>query len=465
MSATFSQQQVKEATRGRWLRDLVETLRGVFTDTRQPVAEALFVPLRGPNFDAHEFLGEAVAKGAGAVMVEESYFTAHQELEDLPVPILLVRDTLYALGELARYYRANLSPRTIAITGSVGKTTVKELIASVARQRYEVHSTRANYNNLIGVPLEILRMSIATEVLVVECGADRPGEISRLTEITQPNIGVVTHIVPCHLERFGTIQRVAEEKGQLLTGLQEPAATAVVNIKAPERSSLLSGCKAPVRFYGKGSESVIWAEKEHLHEDGTASFDICDARRRIPVHLNIVGTHQIDNALAAAAVGTLLDLGEDEIRAGLEGYQGTWGRMQRMELPDGVLLLEDVYNSNPASMQAALDFLANFRNRKRIGVFGEMWDLGRESEHWHRVVGRQISRDHVDTLIAVGSLAGGFAEGAASNEMPPHEIYHFETSEKALEWLLNNRKPGSLILVKGSRGMKMETISEGLKNG
>lgn len=467
MTASFSPHQIQEATGGRWIGAVAKTdLQGVFTDSRVPRAGGLFIPLRGPNFDGHAFLERAAREGAAAVLAEERYLAEYPaEARALPVPVLAVSDTLFALGELARAYRASLSPRTIAITGSVGKTTVKNLIASVAEQYYDVHASRKNYNNLIGLPLEILQMSYTAEILIVECGADRPGEVSRLTEIAQPHIGVVTHIVPCHLERFGTLQRVAEEKGKLLAGLQEPAPCAVVNAAVPERETLLAACKAPVRFYGRQAESVVWAEDEALGDDGTPSFWVCDAHHRFPVQLQVVGAHQIENALAAALVGRLLDIPPDEIKTGLEAYSGCWGRMQRVQLPDGTVLIEDVYNSNPASMEAALDFLARSSRRPRVGVFGEMWDLGEASEHWHLHVGRQISGGCLETLLAVGPKAKGFADGATQAARPPAEIHHFETTGEALQWLRTNRKPGGLLLVKGSRGMQMETISEGLKNG
>ncbi len=467
MTTSFAPHQAREAVQGRWVRSAAEVdLQGVYTDTRKPRPGSLFIALRGPNFDGHAFLAEAARQGAAALLVEEQYLDEHaEETQRLPVPLLAVADTLYALGELARAYRASLSPRTIAVTGSVGKTTVKNLIASVARQRYDVHCSRANFNNLIGLPLEILEMSFSAEMLIVECGADRPGEVARLAEIAQPHIGVVTHVVPCHLERFGTLQRVAEEKGKLLAALREPAPCAVVNAAAAQRDTLLAGCKAPVRFYGRQAESMVWAEQEHVEDDGTATLEICGAQYRFPVHLQIVGAHQVENALAAATVGRLHDIPPEEVKAGLEAYTGCWGRMQRSLLPDGTVLIEDVYNSNPASMQAALDFLARSAHRPRVGIFGEMWDLGEASEDWHQQVGQRITQEHLEILLTVGPQARRFAEGAAGGGRPPSLMRHFEGTAEALLWIRANRPPGGLVLVKGSRGMKMEILSEGLKDG
>ena len=467
MTASFSPHQVKEATQGRWVQPAPEAdLQGVYTDTRKPRPGGLFVPLRGPHFDGHNFLAEAARQGAVAILAEEQYLAEHtKQAQQLTVPILAVGDTLYALGELARAYRASLSPRTIAVTGSVGKTTVKNLIASVAEQRYNVHSSRKNFNNLIGLPLETLEMTYSAEILIVECGADRPGEVARLTEIAQPHIGVITHVVPCHLERLGTLRRVAEEKGKLLAGLQEPAPCAVVNVAAAERDTLLENCKAPVRFYGRQAESVVWAEREHLNDDGTPTFHICDAQHRFEVRLRIVGAHQVENALAAATVGRLLDIPPEDVKAGLEAYAGCWGRMQRTLLPDGTVLIEDVYNSNPVSMQAALDFLAQSSQRPRVGVFGEMWDLGEKSEYWHQQIGQRITKEHLEVLLTVGPKAQGFFEAAKHGPQPAERIHHFDTTAEALPWLRANRQSGGLILIKGSRGMKMESLSEGLKSG
>jgi len=464
VTAAFSPKEFQAATGGRWVgRTEPIPIAGVYTDTRKSRPGAVFVALEGPNFDGHAYLSRAAEQGAGALLAAERYLKEHAEILDLPVAVLAVEDPLYALGQLAQAYRRELSPRTVAVTGSVGKTTVKDLLVSVVGQKYRVHGSRANYNNLIGLPLEILEMKKTDEVLIVECGADRPGEIGRLVEICQPQIGVVTHIVPCHLERLGSTERIAEEKGRLLAGLSEPDPHAVVNGRAAERDRLLQDCRAPVLLYGSGGDTHVWAEHEQYDEQERASFEVCSEENRYPVQLQIAGAHQVDNALAAAAVARLLDLPGEAVQAGLAAYEGAWGRMQRVILPDGAVLIEDVYNSNPSSMQAALDYLARQRNRERTGVFGEMWDLGPDSEHWHWVVGRQITRDHVETLIAVGPLAQGFIEGALKSGRPPKEIHAFAATHEALQWLRDHRRSDSLIFVKGSRGMKMETITEGLK--
>lgn len=465
MTANFSPEELQQATGGRWLTPppLGQT-RGVYTDTRQPREAAVFVALRGENFDGHAYLEEAASQGAAAVMADENYAAAQPETAQMAVPVLVVEDTLRAFGDLAAYYRRRVAPRTVAITGSVGKTTIKDMTASVLATVFRVHSSRGNYNNLIGVPQEILSMREDTEVLIAECGADRPGEVQRLTEIVQPNAGVISHVFPCHLERFGTLEGIASEKGKLVAGLVEPDPVAVLNSQAAEREVLLSGCDAPVRYYGYGSESLLQARRERLCKDGTFSFLLVAEEEEIRVRLKVLGEHQVENALAAATVGYLLGVSLDDIARGLESCQGYWGRMKSTELKNGITLVEDVYNSNPGSMQAALDFMARFPRKTRIGVFGDMLDLGEESEHWHRVTGKQITSDFVDILVAVGPLAQGFAEGAASRSKPPGVIQHFENTPDALEWLLDKLEPGSLVLVKGSRGMKMETITEGLKN-
>jgi UDP-N-acetylmuramoyl-tripeptide--D-alanyl-D-alanine ligase len=465
MTATFSPIEAAQATGGRWTAEPKDCVsRGVYTDTRQPKPGALFVALKGPNFDAHDFLAQVAEQGAAAAMVEEGYLAEHPDAARCGIPMLAVRDTLQALGDLARFWRHRChAVRTIAITGSVGKTTVKEMIASVLRQVWRVHSSRGNFNNLIGLPLEILAMPQESEALVVECGADRPGEIERLREICQPEIGIVTHVVPCHLERFESMEGIAREKGKLLAGLAGGSPHAIVNSRAAELEILLAGCKAPISFYGKGKDSRLWSERETYDNRGRSRFEVCGESVRFEVALQVVGNHQPENALAAALTALILGTPVEAIREGLQSYSGTWGRMNLVERPGGGWIVEDVYNSNPASMQAALDYLAGQSQRPRIGVFGEMWDLGPESAHWHRVTGKQMTRAHLEILLAVGPLAQGFIEGSQKSAYPPGEMHYFETTEKALQWLKENAPKGSLIYVKGSRGMKMEFITQGLK--
>lgn len=465
MTAIFSPIEAAQATGGRWTGEPKDcVLRGVYTDTRQPKPGSLFIALKGPNFDAHDFLARAVQQGAAAAMVEEGFLAEHSDAVRCGIPLLAVRDSLQGLGDLARFWRHHChAVRAIAITGSVGKTTVKEMIASVLRQLGRVHSSRGNFNNLIGLPLEILAMPTDSDALVVECGADRPGEIERLTEICQPEIGLVTHVVPCHLERFESMEGIAREKGKLLAGLSGANPQAVVNSRAAELGILLAGCRVPVSFYGKGKDSRLWSEHETFDNRGRARFQICGETVRFEVSLQVAGSHQPENAVAAALTATILGAPAEAIREGLQSYRGSWGRMNLVERPGGGWLVEDVYNSNPASMQAALDYLAGQSQRPRIGVFGEMWDLGAESAHWHRITGKQMTRAHLEILIGVGPLARGFLEGSQNSAYPPETMHYFETTEKALQWLKDNAPPESLIYVKGSRGMKMESITEGLK--
>ena len=466
MSAYFTADQLQQATAGRWVgQAATAVMQGIYTDTRNPRPGAAFVALRGENFDGHEYLAVASQQGAAALVANEQFVQSHPDVVTGHVPLLAVPDTVKALGQLGRDWRLRVSPRTVAITGSVGKTTVKDLIIAVASRRFRVHGSRGNYNNLIGLPLEILGMAPDTEVLVVECGADRPGEIQSLSEICLPNIGVVTHVVPCHLERFGSVSRIAEEKGKLLTALQGSNPQAVVFSGCAERNLLTAGCPAPITLYGRGGRYLLRAENESLSVDGTSVFDLCEGNSRVRVQMQLIGAHQVDNALAAATVGRILEIPLEDIKTGLESCTSGWGRMKKTELQDGTIVIEDLYNSNPQSMQAALDFLSRYRGKRRIAVFGEMWDLGTESEHWHLAVGRQITRDHAEVLVTVGSKAVAFVDGALQGGRAPEEIQQFENTQEALQWLLNNRTAGALILIKGSRGMKMENISKGLIHG
>jgi UDP-N-acetylmuramoyl-tripeptide--D-alanyl-D-alanine ligase len=301
MTATFSPIEAAQATGGRWTAEPQGcVLRGVYTDTRQPKPGGLFAALKGPNFDAHDFLAQVAEQAAAAAMVEEGFLEKHPEAVRWGIPFLAVRDPLQGLGDLARLWRHRChAVRTIAITGSVGKTTVKEMIASVLCRVWKVHGSRGNFNNLIGLPLEILAMPEDSEALVVECGADRPGEIERLAEICQPEIGIVTHVVPCHLERFESMEGIAREKGKLLAGLAGANPQAIVNSRAAELEILLAGCKVPVGFYGKGKESRLWCEHEDYDNRGRYRVEVCGESVRFEVALQVAGYHQPENALAA----------------------------------------------------------------------------------------------------------------------------------------------------------------------
>lgn len=459
--------EIAGATGGIVFRGDPERLvRGVYTDTRTPLPGALFVALKGENFDGHRFVEQAAEQKAAAVLMGSVEVAAYEEkLEKLDLPIVSVTDTLKALGDLAAFWRKQVNPRTVGVTGSVGKTTVKNLIGTLVRQRFRTVCSRGNYNNLIGMPLEALRMDPSTEMLIVECGADRPGEISRLAQIAGPQVGVVTEVAPSHLERFGSLERIAEEKGQLLASLEGPEAIAFVYHQAAELGTLMAQCRCSLERYGVGSDGRLRAENISMDDGGRSSFRLCEKDQSVPVRLQIAGMHQVDNALGAATVARHFGIELEGIAEALGSYSGEWGRMQVVTLEDGAILVEDLYNSNPASMQAALDYLAARRGRKRIAVFGDMWDLGAESEHWHRVVGRQITHDHTEVLVAVGPLSRGFVEGSLESRREPREVEHFPTAQAAIEYLRKQRSSDSLILVKGSRGMKMEEIARELRNG
>jgi UDP-N-acetylmuramoyl-tripeptide--D-alanyl-D-alanine ligase len=467
MTVVLTAQEAASATGGHWRGPApgAPAFEGVYSDSRSPRPGALFVALRGPNFDGHHFLEQAAGQKAAALLAETKVLEERPELlERLGVPVLVVKDTLQALGDLAAAWRNKIGPRVIAITGSVGKTTVKDMTAAVLSGQFRTHASRKNFNNLIGQPMAILEMPADTEMLVLECGADRPGEMQRHAEVCAPDLAVVTHVVPCHLERFGSLEEVAREKGKLLAGLTEAGVTALVFSGSAEQQALLAECRKPVQFYGPGNQSGFFAEDIALDDEGRAQFTFIHPGGRFPIRLRTLGIHQVDNATAAAAIGTLVGTKEETIREGLESYEGAWGRMKKTKLPDDVLLIEDVYNSNPASMQAALDFLSQVHRRPRIGIFGEMWDLGQEAEHWHWVVGRQITRDHLEILVGVGSLAGLFIEGSVKGGMPPERLEHFLSNEDTLQWIKGNLEPGCVVFIKGSRGMQMEHISGGLKN-
>lgn len=437
-----------------------EAFSGISTDSRTIAPGELFFALRGERFDGHRFISEAAARGAkGGVVQQEP-----PQGMGARFVLIKVKETLQALGDFAQHWRKEHPIPLIAVVGSNGKTTTKEMVAAIISRRYKVIKNEGNINNLIGLPLTVTKIDPSHQVAILEMGMNRPGEILRLTEIAQPTIGIMTNIAPAHLEGVGSIQGVMEAKGELLQGMPTDGSL-VFNADDPRVAELSR------RFVGKKTSFAIqrdadwWARDIHQAENGL-SFQIENAVSAQHVTIRAIGRHQVYNALAAAAAASLLGLSMEDIRDGLEAFTPQPMRMELIPLGDGVTIINDAYNANPRSMEAALQALAELGVGKKIAVLGDMCELGRYAGQAHLGLGRKAAEMGIDRLFLLGGFAEKVAQGARERGMSPEAI-HIGKDHGELTALLATALKGvdkGWILVKGSRIMKMEEVIRQLRD-
>jgi len=426
----------------------------VSSDSRQVEAGALFFALRGPRHDGHDFVVEALHRGAAGAVVDHP-------ITGISAPLVCVPDTLKALGDLARWTRARAPVRVVVVTGSNGKTTTKEMIASICAAadfpppRTRILKTQGNENNLIGLPRTLLHLQGDEAVVVLEIGMNRAGEVARLSEIACPDYAVITNIGPAHLEGFaGSLAGVAAAKAELFAGLSRDAVIAV-NVDDDWVRRL-----APV-FTGRrvtfGADADVGARAvADLGADGIA-FDLVIAERAAKVRLRCIGRHNVYNALAAAAIGHAMGLSLEVIAHGLQRSVAIAMRMQVSRLPNGVTLINDAYNANPSSVEAALLALRRLSGRPVV-VLGEMWELGDEARRAHLLVGERAAALGVQQLFLMGALAETVAAGARAAGMQAQAIHVCDSHAEVADAVAARWQPGDIVLVKGSRGMKMEEV-------
>lgn len=457
-SPVFSVAEIVGATAGRLVGPDGRTVSGVSTDSRTVRAGELFIPLRGVRFNGHDFIAEVSERGVEVVLAEESWIEGHQFPESLSC--IVVADTLRALGDLAASYRRRFEFPLVGVTGSNGKTTVKEMIASILEQKGAVLKTAGNLNNLIGLPQMVLGISADTRWGVLEMGMSEPGEIDRLAEIAAPAAGVITNVFPAHLESMGSLEAVAAAKGELFMRLQ-PGGTAIFNNDDP----LVAGLSVPrgVRklSFGLHGGEITATDIEHAgHEGQRFVLHLPGSDTRL--HLRAFGRHNILNALAAAAAAWAVGATDREIVAGLESFTPVDKRFRLEEL-GGITLIDDSYNANPGSMAAGLVTLSELRGDGRaIAVLGDMLELGSGAIDAHRGVGR-LAATCVNRLYLMGRFAETVKAGAVDGGMSDDEVVVAETHEQILVDLRGVLQAGDCALVKGSRGMRMENVAEGIR--
>lgn len=430
------------------------TITGISTDSRSVGRGELFIPLRGAKFDGHDFLGQAARLGATACLSEDV-------LAGFPVPVIRVEDTLAAMGKLAAALRSDFSGPVIAVTGSSGKTTTKEMLSSILSLSGAGLKTAGNFNNLIGLPLTLFRLEPSHRWAVLEMGMSARREIARLAEIADPAIGVITNVGPAHLETLQGLDGVARAKGELFAALK-PGGTAVINADDDLVSQLPVANGVRRLLFGTSPEAQVRAEEIEVTGE-KVRFRLLAPEGERRVTLNVPGRHNVSNALAAAASAISIGIGVDLIVRGLESFIPVAGRMEVVQGEDGVVFIEDGYNANPLSVRVALEALDEMGgDGRRIAVLGDMLELGSAAAGFHREAG-WVAASRCDYLLLMGGMAEHTAAGARERGMAGERVRLFESHEEAADLLRRILQPGDRVLIKGSRGMKMEKIGAALR--
>lgn len=432
--------------------------QGVAIDSRKVKKGDLFFALKGEKTDGHKFIENALDNGAVGAVISDFSVIANPEDKNL----LICEDPLRFLQDLAKLIRQNIQIPVIAITGSTGKTTTKDLVFSILEQKYNTVKTEGNYNNELGLPLTLCSINKNHEALVLEMGMRGLGQIAFLCNLAQPTHGIITNIGQVHAELLGSQEKIAQAKAELLEFLA-PEGTVFLNIQDKELlQPWLEKCQATIKWYGLDEKVDIWASKvEYLGEEGT-KFTVNVDNEMVEIKLNIPGQHNVLNALAAIGISRSLNLDWEDIKKALKNVKLTSMRLEIMTTPQGVKIINDSYNANPTSMTAAIKVLAQLPGRRRIAVLGDMYELGIYEEQGHKAMGQTAFNENIDLIVAVGKLGKLIGMGAIEAGMVEEKVVFANTNEHALRVLVNFLEPDDIVLVKGSRGMKMEGIVQGL---
>jgi len=456
--------EILKATGGELLcGDIEKRFAAVSIDSRSISVDDVFVAIVGDVHDGHSFINNVLEQGVSGLVVNR------QHAKDLPiakwraqnVACAAVADTTRALGDLAAFHRSRMDVAVVAITGSNGKTTTRQMTAEVVAQKFNTLSTVGNYNNQIGVPLTLLRLMPEHAWAVIELGTNSPGEIARLAKICSPDIGVITNIGPAHLEGLGSLDGVMREKGQLIEHLKA-GGKAVLNADDRRVYKIATQTQKEVLLFGQSKNARIRATAVKEKTTGI-SFNLDLPKESLNVALKVPGQFMVINALAAAAVGHLLGLSARDIKTGLEKFEPAWGRMNILHTANGIHIIDDTYNANPDSMRAAITTLKSLRaNNRSILVAGDMLELGEQTESLHRQVGAWAAAEGINQLWVTGNFATSVIAGAKEAGMKAAHMFS-GSQEKILVEIQKALKPGDWVLVKGSRGAHMDVVVKELK--
>ncbi|MDF2634986.1 MAG: UDP-N-acetylmuramoylalanyl-D-glutamyl-2,6-diaminopimelate/D-alanyl-D-alanyl ligase [Pelosinus sp.] len=448
--AEFTVDEVCLATQGKVVGSALQgQFTGVSTDTRTVKRGDLFIPLVGEKFDGHDFIHKAIENGATGIVFSHLDMRVPQH-----ITAILVTDTLLALQDLARFHRQRFAIPVVAITGSNGKTTTKDMTAAVLSNQFHVLKTEANYNNEIGLPLTLLQLTHEHEVAVVEMGMRGSGQIRQLANIALPTIAIITNVGETHLELLGSIENIAAAKAELLEVIPENGLS-ILNGDNVYVREMAKEVKSRILFFGL-EKGDIKAENIHMR---TQSIDFmchtaCDT---FSVEIPTTGKHNVYNGLAAIALGMELGMTSNRISSGLKNFNTSPMRLYIEKMSD-YLVVNDAYNASPMSMAAAIDTMAEVAEERKVAVLGDMLELGPIAVAAHEKIGEKLAQCHVDIVVTVGELAANIASKASACGVG--HVVACSNHEQAQAELKKVLQPGDTILIKGSRGMKMENIIE-----
>ncbi len=435
-------------------------ISSICTDTRSLKRNDFFVPLKGEHFDGHDFIGDAIKKGASGIFTERWDEEIKSKIESVSKDFVIIKveNALKALQSIAGLVRRKLDLQVIGITGSTGKTTTKDILNSILRKKFSVVCTEKSYNNEIGVPLTILKATPNTDIVILEMGMRGKGQISELCDIALPTMGIITNIGKTHFELLNSEEAIAETKAELIKSISSNG-TVVLNHDDFWTDKFKAMTSAKIVIYGFSNEANVRAENISVSANGCPSFKIISNGDSIFVNFPFSGRHNVCNLLAAAAVAIKLGLSLRDIKEGLESCTITEMRMQVFENSEGVTIINDAYNANPDSMQASLETLKDIEGEgRKIAVLGDMAELGKISTVSHRDVGALVKKNGVDLLFVVGEKAKQIAQGAIEKGVDTKNIFICSNLKDAEQKIKKVIKSGDIILFKGSRIMKLENL-------
>ncbi len=461
---TFYLGEILKATGGKLLQgrdDIV--FHAISTDSRTVTEGALFIALKGERFDGHHFAIEALEKKAGGVVIEEDRAGDIRWNGYQTRPVIVVKDTLHAFGDIARDRRRKYGVPVVALTGSNGKTTTKEMISACLETTFPILKTKGNLNNLIGLPLTLLNLTEKERVVVLEMGMNVPGEIRRLTEIAEPDVGLITNIQRAHLEGVGSLERIKEEKGELFRRMRRDGSI-IVNQDDPRVIDLGEEFPGQKITFGIDHPADVMAREIRIKGREGTSFILILEGEETEVRLPLLGKHFVHNALSAIAAASLFGVEPERTIEALEQFRPFSMRMEVLSLGSGKTLINDAYNANPNSMELALQTLSEAKGKGRaIAILGDMLELGEFTVEAHRQLGKKVAELSIDLLLAIGEEAPVVVESAIREGLGHERARVVESHSEAASISREFAREGDWILVKGSRGMSMEKVVEGLK--
>jgi UDP-N-acetylmuramoyl-tripeptide--D-alanyl-D-alanine ligase len=451
--------KVQQMAEGRGLQPEFETVQihGVSTDTRTIQKGNLYIPLKGERFDGHDYAQQAIENGAAALLWQQGVPNPPTD-----VPVIFVDDTYRGLQQLAKSYREELSVKVIGVTGSNGKTSTKDILTSLLSTKYKVQKTEGNYNNHIGLPLTLLRLEEDTEIAVLEMGMSNFGEIELLSKLATPDAAIITNIGESHMMELGSRAGIAQAKLEIVTGLREGGIFAY-NGDEPLLTERVKEMNVPVKIvtFGDNASNDLYPTSIKLEEGGT--LFMINAAPSVEFFLPVLGKHNVYNSLACMAVARFFDVTWEQIKEGLSQLKMTGMRMEVIKASSGLTIINDAYNASPTSMKAAIALINELGGyEKKIVVLGDMLELGDKEEEFHFEVGKVLDPAKIDYVFTYGKLGEHIARGARESFLPD-KVKTYLNKEALAKDLKNTTTANDIVLVKASRGMKLEEVIDLIK--